>query len=230
MIKVFYEDNHCIVVYKPAGMLVQSDITGDTTLCDEVKEYLKEKGNKPGEVFLGMVHRIDRPVDGIVIFAKTSKGASRLSDQIRNHEFEKVYTTVVEGIVEEKEQTLTHYLVKDERTNTVKAFSTPRSDAKEAILSYKVLGYKGQTTLLEVQLETGRSHQIRAQLSVIGHPIMGDGKYGSLLDYKKGAIALTASKLCFNLPVGGERKCIEIPVDNSGFHEKHTTGGCCEGY
>ncbi len=230
MIKVLYEDNHCIVVYKPAGMLVQSDITGDRTLADEVRAYLKEKGNKPGDVFLGMVHRIDRPVDGIVIFAKTSKGASRLSAQIRNHEFEKVYTACVEGIVEEKEQTLKHYLVKDERTNTVKAFSTERPESKEAILSYNVLGYKGQTTLLEVHLETGRSHQIRAQLSVIGHPIMGDSKYGSFLPYKKGAIALTASKLCFNTPVGGERKCIEVPVDKSGIHQEHKSGGCCEGY
>ncbi|MDP2656364.1 MAG: RNA pseudouridine synthase [bacterium] len=224
--KVLYEDNHCIIVYKPAGVLVQSDKTGDRTLGDDVKDYLKEKGNKPGEVFLGIVHRLDRPVDGIVIFAKTSKGASRLSAQLRNHEMEKVYLAWVDGVVLEREKTLKNYLVKDEQRNIVRAFSMPRPDSKEAILSYKVIGYRGQTTLLEVQLQTGRSHQIRAQLAVIGHPIVGDEKYGSLLTREKGTIGLTASKLCFNLPVGGERKCIEIPVDTTGVSAEYIERTC----
>ena len=203
--KVLYEDNHCIVVYKDAGIPVQGDETGDTSLMDMVKTYLKEKYQKPGAVFLGLIHRLDRPVSGIVIFGKTSKGASRLSEQFRAHTVKKIYRALVEGTLEKKEGALINYLSKDEKRNFVTVYDGPHGDAKKAELSFKVIESKGKNTLVEIELKTGRSHQIRSQFAHIGHPLVGDSKYGSKQGYKKGAIALAAVELQFDQPVTEER-------------------------
>lgn len=191
-LKILYEDNHLIAVFKPAGILVQGDETGDICLIDEVKEYLKEKYQKPGNVFLGTIHRLDRPVSGIVLFAKTSKGASRLSAQFRNHETGKIYQALVEGELENKKGTLINYLKKDEEKNLVTVFDeaefkpldladnkTEEDKLLYAELDYEVLKKAGKNSLVEIKLKTGRPHQIRAQFSHLGHPIVGDIKYGS---------------------------------------------------
>ncbi|MBI4426882.1 MAG: RNA pseudouridine synthase [Candidatus Magasanikbacteria bacterium] len=245
MIKVLYEDNHLIVVFKPAGILVQGDETGDVCLMDEVKKYLKEKYKKPGNVFLGLLHRLDRPVSGIVLFAKTSKGASRLSEQIRNRTVEKIYHAVVEGsfgFAQDKNEkgTLVNYLKKDEKKNFVEVFDEPVDEALRAELDYEVveshceersdeaiqspidtglprslrsLAMTSGATLLRVNLKTGRSHQIRAQLAHIGHSIVGDVKYGSKTKYKDGEIALCATELSFETATTKERKVISIEYD-----------------
>ncbi len=196
-LKILYEDNHLIAVFKPAGILTQGDASGAKNLMDEVKNYLKETYKKPGNVFLGLIHRLDRPVSGVILFAKTTKGASRVSAQFRNHEVKKIYQAVVEGIPAEKQATLKHYLLKNENTNTTKVFNEPTADTQEAFLSYKVLESKDNKSLLEVVLGTGRSHQIRAQLSSIGHPIVGDTKYGSKEKTPTGEIMLRAVSLTF---------------------------------
>ena len=209
--KVLYEDNHLIAVYKPAGTLVQGDETGDVCLMDLVKEYLKEKYQKPGAVFLGLIHRLDRPVSGIVLFAKTSKGASRLSEQFRAHTVTKIYHALVEGNIEKKEGVLVHYIVKDHGKNTVAVYDAPKGDAKYAELKYQVVESREENTVVEIELKTGRSHQIRSQFAHIGHPLLGDGKYGAQKEYKKGAIALAAVELQFDQPVTGERVTITEP-------------------
>ncbi len=203
--KVLYEDNHVIAVYKDSGVPVQEDRTGDVSLMDLVKAYLKEKYQKPGSVFLGLVHRLDRPVSGIVIFGKTSKGAARLSEQFRTHAVRKVYRALVEGVLEKKEGTLINYLRKDTEKNFVTVYDAPYGDAKRAELSYRVLEEKGGTTKVEIELKTGRSHQIRSQFAHIGHPLVGDSKYGATQKYTQGALALAAVELQFDQPVTGER-------------------------
>ncbi len=210
--KVLYEDNHVIVVWKDAGVPVQGDETGDSSLMDMVKTYLKEKYQKPGAVFLGLIHRLDRPVAGIVIFGKTSKGASRLSEQFRAHTVRKIYHALVEGKLEKKEGILINYLLKDTERNFVTVYDTPHGDAKKAELSYRVVEFKGGTTLVEIELRTGRSHQIRSQFAHIGHPLVGDSKYGAKKEYKKGAIALAAVALQFDQPVTGERVVVSESV------------------
>ena len=207
MFKVLYEDNHLIAVYKPAGILVQGDKTDDKCLMDEVKEYLKEKYKKPGSVFLGLLHRLDRPVSGIVLFAKTSKGASRLSEQIRNHTVRKVYHALVECPPKKKSGTLVNYLKKDEERNFVEVFDKPVDDALRAELDYEVVG----ENILKIHLKTGRPHQIRAQLARIGCPIVGDSKYGSKIKYKDGQIALCATEFSFETATGGKK--IELNVE-----------------
>jgi len=208
MLKVLYEDNHLIAVFKPAGILVQGDETGDKCLMDEVKEYLKKKYKKPGNVFLGLLHRLDRPVSGIVLFAKTSKGASRLSDQFRNHSVQKIYQALVEkkpfGSAQGK---LINYLKKDEKQNYTTVFDIPTDGALKAELDYEVVG----KNILKIHLKTGRSHQIRAQLAHIGCPIVGDTKYGSKVKYKDGQIALCATKLSFETATTKER--IDLKTD-----------------
>jgi 23S rRNA pseudouridine1911/1915/1917 synthase len=176
---VLYEDNHVIAVYKPAGMLVQGNHSGDPTLMDEVKYFLKQKYNKPGQVFLGMVHRLDRPVCGIVLFAKTSKGASRISAQLRNHTIQKEYHALVEGSVLQSSSTLINYIQKNIEKNRVSIYNTSVPGSLYAELSYDVVERYPNTTLVKIQLKTGRPHQIRAQFSHIGHPIVGDVKYGA---------------------------------------------------
>jgi len=177
-LNVLYEDNHIIMVDKPAGMLVQEDETGDVPLIDFVKEYLRVKYNKPGEAFCGVVHRIDRPVSGLVIFAKTSKGLERMHELFRERKITKKYWASVRNKPPQDSGTLTNWLVKDRNTNTVKAHNKPVHDGLEATLHYKIIGQIGNYYLLEVNPITGRPHQIRAQLAKMGCPIQGDVKYG----------------------------------------------------
>ncbi len=206
MIKILYEDNHLIAVFKPAGMLVQGDETGDKCLMDEVKEYIKEKYNKPGQVFLGLLHRLDRPVSGVVLFAKTSKGAARLSEQIRTHKVQKFYQALVEGKVKKEKATLINWLRKDEQKNKVTLFDKEIPNTLFAELDYKVLNSNTKNSLLEINLKTGRPHQIRSQLAYIGHPIVGDLKYGAKEALSDKSIALCAASFTFETATGGEIK------------------------
>ncbi len=216
-LKVLYEDNHIIAVYKDAGMLVQGDESGDPTLIDEVKYYLKQKYNKPGNVFLGMVHRLDRPVSGIVLFGKTSKGAARLSEQIRNHTIQKTYHALVHGTPKNHQSTLINYLKKDSDKNFVRVYDTPTPDALRAELSYETVESKNGKSILKILLKTGRPHQIRSQLAHMGHPIVGDIKYGAekvleteSFGQKHSIICLCATSVEFQLATLDERKKIEI--------------------
>ena len=209
---VLYEDNHIVAVAKPAGVLVQGDATGDVALMDTVKEYLKRVHNKPGEVFLGLVHRLDRPVSGIVLFGKTSKGASRLSEQFRAHKVKKIYFAVVEGCVAGEGATLKHYLVKNHEKNTVRVFAQEQAGAQYAELSYTVLGAGEKYSLLRIELKTGRSHQIRAQLAFSGYPIASDMKYGATAALPDKSIALHAGEITFQRATGGEMVHLELPA------------------
>jgi len=201
---ILFEDNHTIAVFKPAGLLVQGDATGDVCLMDEVKAYLKEKYNKPGNVFLGLIHRLDRPVSGIVIFAKTSKGASRLSEQFRNHTIKKTYTAMVSG-APRPSATLVHWILKDENKNKVEVFDREKKGALRAELSYIVVKTVGDRSLVQIELKTGRPHQIRAQFSTIGHPLVGDSKYGG---EKNKTLMLCATELSFDAATTTERQTI----------------------
>lgn len=210
--KILYEDNHLIAVYKPAGVLVQGDKTGDECLMDEVKRYLKEKYHKPGQVFLGLLHRLDRPVSGVILFAKTSKGAARLSEQIRNHTVTKIYHALVEGKFAKPQATLVHYIEKDAKKNKVAIFNKPTPGTLRAELSYEVIKSDGRKSLVKINLGTGRPHQIRAQMAAIGCPIVGDAKYGAKLPYEKGALALCATSLIFKTATGDQTKTVSIPI------------------
>lgn len=203
-LKVIYEDNHIIVVEKIPNVPSQSDKTGDIDMLTMVKQYIKEKYNKPGNVYLGLVHRLDRPVGGIMIFAKTSKAASRLSDQVREKVFKKKYLAVVDGKIENKSGTLEDYLYKDERNNISKVVNKGKKKAKFAKLDYDVIKYDEvkNLSLVKVNLHTGRHHQIRVQLSNFGHSIFGDQKYGTRGQGKQ--IALWAYELTINHPITKE--------------------------
>lgn len=214
-LNVLYEDNHLIAVEKPAGMLVQGDKTGDICLLDVVKKYLKEKYNKPGNVFLGLLHRLDRPVGGIVLFAKTSKGASRLSARFRERSVEKYYYAVVVGKTREANGTIVSFLKKDEEKNIVDVYQKEIFGAKMAELSWEVVEMGKKNSLLKIKLGTGRSHQIRAQLSSIGYPILGDIKYGAKEPLTDGSIALHAAGLTFRLATSDEVKTLKIPWPKS---------------
>ena len=207
MINIIYEDNHLLVVEKSANILVQADNTKDKDLLTILKEYLKEKYNKKGNVYLGLVHRLDRPVSGIMVFAKTSKAASRLSNQIKNKTFKKTYLAVVEG-KPNKKGTLIDKLKKDKKTNVVKI----SKDGKEAELSYKTLDYKQGLSLVEINLKTGRPHQIRVQFATKGFPLYGDQKYNK--NPKKDNIALFAKKIEFVHPTTKEKKLFELDKPN----------------
>jgi len=211
-IKVLYEDNHLIAVYKPAGTIVQGDKSGDISMIEEVKSYLKNKYNKPGNVFLGLVHRLDRNVDGIVLFAKTSKGASRVSQQWREHTVEKIYHAWVMGIVTEQKMTLINYLRHDDNQNYTEVFDIEKPDTERAELSFDLVKTDGEYSLLKVTLKTGRQHQIRAQLSHIKHPIVGDSKYGSTVRLPDQKIALTETSLTFNTATTNERKTVTLEI------------------
>ncbi len=211
-IKVLYEDNHLIAVYKPAGTLVQGDKSGDSSLLDEVKSYIKRTYDKPGNVFLGLIHRLDRNVDGIVLFAKTSKGASRLSEQFRNHTIKKEYHAWVHGIVKEKSATLVNFLKHDENKNMAEVFDKETTGADKAELSYELIKSEQNFSLLKIILKTGRHHQIRAQLSHIGHPIVGDIKYGSSLQLPDQKVALTATSLSFETATTKEQKTVSLEI------------------
>ena len=211
-LKVLYEDNHLIAVFKPSGLLVQSDMTRDKCLMDYVKDYLRVKYIKQGNVYLGLLHRLDRPVSGIVLFAKTSKGASRLSEQIRNRLIQKRYTVLLDKAPKEPVQTLRHFMIKNAAKNKSWAYSEFRSDAKEAILDYKVVEIRDNgKCLVTVDLKTGRHHQIRAQFAAIGCPIVGDGKYGSRYICRSGGICLCATSLTFKTATTDE--LVELNVE-----------------
>jgi len=201
-IPVIFEDNHLIAVNKPARWLVQGDKTGDTPLSEWVKLYIKNHYEKPGDVFLGTIHRIDRPVSGVVVFARTSKALSRMTQLFQKKEVKKRYLAIVERRPEEMRGKLVHYLSKDREKNITKAWSRPRTkDSKVCVLEYNLLGSIGEQHLLEVFPQTGRSHQIRAQLAYIGCPIRGDLKYGATNRNRDGRIHLHAHQLSFIHPV-----------------------------
>lgn len=202
-INVLYEDNHVLVVEKPVNIPTQEDQSGDLDLLTILKDDIKIRFQKPGNVFLGLVHRLDRPVGGVMVFAKTSKAASRLSDQIRKREFTKIYYAVITGTPEKTTDTLTHYLLKNSNTNEVKAVLPGTPEAKEAILNYEVLGSIHDLSLVKVKLHTGRPHQIRVQFSTIGHPLFGDAKYGTA-NTKKAQIALWSHEIGFKHPTQNE--------------------------
>jgi 23S rRNA pseudouridine1911/1915/1917 synthase len=211
---ILYIDNHLIAVCKPSGMLTQQDDSGEASLMDQVKGWIKNEFKKPGKVYLGLVHRLDRPVSGVVVFARTSKGASRLSEQFRQKTTKKIYRALVEGIPDPRKDRLTHYLRK-EKTFKATVFPRPTPNASEALLDYEVIDTLTNTSLLDVHLHTGRFHQIRAQLSFIGHPIVGDKKYGAHSTLPDGKIALHALRLTFKHPTSKEEVCIECPPPHS---------------
>lgn len=215
MIKILFEDNHIIVAEKPFGLLSQSDITGDPDILTELKKYIKQKYDKPGNVFVGLVHRLDKNVGGVMVFAKTSKAAARLSKQIQSHKFQKTYLAVVKGAIKEKEKTLKHYLVKSEEQRRSIAFDDEVNNSKYAELSFKVMDVKNGYSLVEVALKTGRAHQIRVQLSKIGHAIVGDSLYIDGIRDSKTPIALWAYKLSFFHPVSKELVTFRTTPPNS---------------
>lgn len=211
---VVYEDNHIIIVNKQSGEIVQGDKTGDTPLSDIVKQYIKDKYNKPGNVFLGVVHRLDRPVSGLVVFAKTSKALSRLNEMFRTGDVHKTYWAIVKKNDIAPEATLTDWLTRNERQNKSYAHNREVPGAKKAVLSYKVRSVSDNYMLLEVQLMTGRHHQIRCQLAHIGCPIKGDLKYGSPRSNPDGSISLMSRRVEFVHPVSKETIAVEAPVPN----------------
>jgi 23S rRNA pseudouridine1911/1915/1917 synthase len=198
--EILFEDNHVLVVNKSPGQLVQGDKTGDEPLVDTLKHYIKKKYAKPGEVFLGVVHRLDRPTSGLVVFARTSKALERLNRSFKERAVQKTYWAVVKNAPPTHEDTLIHYLLRNEKTNKSKAYPQPVAGAKEARLTYRVLKNLTNYTLLEIELHTGRHHQIRAQLAAIGCPIKGDLKYGAERSNKDGSIHLHARALILTHP------------------------------
>lgn len=216
MPEIIYEDNHLLVTVKPPNMLTQSDSTGDLCLHDACKAYIKDKYQKPGEVYLGLVHRLDRPVGGLVAFARTSKAAARLSEQLRSHHMEREYLAVVQGCDVPQEASLHHWLEKDEATGNVHPVKAGKSGAQEARLSYRVLDRspENDTALVHVRLQTGRKHQIRVQLSALGHPIVHDMRYGQGVRGEN--IALWGAVLRFDHPTKKEPQCfVSKPVGSA---------------
>ena len=222
-LEVLFEDNHLIVVNKLPGQLVQGDKTGDAPLGDLVKEYIKVKYEKPGEVFLGVVHRIDRPVSGIVIFARTSKALARMNELFREKKIQKTYWAVVKNRPPSDQGTLIHYLIKDEARNKSKAYDKEIKNSQRSWLDYKVLGKSDNYFLLEINPHTGRHHQIRVQLSTMGCPIKGDIKYGFDRTNEDGSIHLHARSIQFIHPVKGEEIRLTASVPDEviwNFFEK----------
>ena len=232
--EVVYEDNHIIIVYKESGEIVQGDKTGDRPLSDIVKDYIKEKYQKPGAVFLGVVHRLDRPVSGLVVFARTSKALTRLNNMFRDGEVHKTYWAIVSkteegrskkeevrrkteegsGEMDDSSHTLEHWLVRNEKQNKSYAYDHEVPNSKKAILKYRVIGPSDRYTLLEVNLLTGRHHQIRCQLAAMGCPIKGDLKYGAKRSNPDGSISLLSHRVEFIHPVSKERIVVESPLPN----------------
>ncbi len=209
--RILFEDNHLLIVNKLPSEIVQGDKTGDVALIDEVKQYLKMKYNKAGNVFAGLVHRIDRPVSGAVIFAKTSKALTRMTVMMKDRELQKSYLAIVRGKPTKTNDRLEHFLIKNESKNKSFVVDAERSGAKKAILDYVVIGHSVSYTLLEITLHTGRHHQIRAQLSAIGMPILGDLKYGDKRSLPDASIALHALRLHFVHPVTDNEITIVAP-------------------
>ena len=210
--EVVYEDNHIIIVNKQSGEIVQGDKTGDRPLSDIVKDYIKEKYQKPGAVFLGVVHRLDRPVSGLVVFARTSKALTRLNKMFAEGDVHKTYWALVKNAPQKTEDTLTHWLVRNEKQNKSYAYATEKPNAKKAILKYRLIGKSDNYSLLEVQLMTGRHHQIRCQLAAMGCPIKGDLKYGAPRSNPDGSISLQSHRVEFIHPVSKERITVEAPL------------------
>ena len=215
-LKVLYEDNHIIIVAKQAGEIVQGDKTGDTPLSDMVKAYIKERYAKPGEVFLGVVHRLDRPVSGVVVFARTSKALTRLNAMFATQGVHKTYWALVQNAPRESKAMLTHYIVRNEQKNKSFAYDHERPGAKKAVLDYEVIGHSDRYHLVEVHLHTGRHHQIRCQLAAIGCPIRGDLKYGAPRSNPDGSISLHARSISFEHPVSHKQINVEAPLPTEG--------------
>ena len=222
--EVLYEDNHIIAVNKTCNEIVQGDKTGDTPLSEIVKVYIKEKYNKPGEVFLGVTHRLDRPTSGVVLFARTSKALTRLNEMFKSHEqIRKTYWAIVQGTPKVPEARLENYLIRNEAQNKSYIAKSGAKEAKQAILSYKTLAKGEHYTLLEVNLETGRHHQIRCQLAAIGCPIKGDLKYGAKRSNPDGGICLHARQIEFIHPVSKQDICITAPMPDDALWRALTT-------
>ncbi len=219
-----YEDNHVIIVSKQVGEIVQGDKTGDEPLSETVKAYLKEKYRKPGEVFLGVVHRLDRPVSGVVLFARTSKALSRLSEMFRTRSVRKTYWAIVGNQPPSSEGTLTHWLTRNPKNNTARAYDREVPGSKQAILDYRVVGRSDRYWLLEVDLHTGRHHQIRCQLAKMGCPIRGDLKYGAPRSNPDGGISLHARRIVFEHPVSHQTVDITAPVPDERLWQTITQG------
>ena len=218
---VLYEDNHIIAVNKTCNEIVQGDKTGDTPLSETVKAYIKDKYNKPGEVFLGVTHRLDRPTSGVVLFARTSKALTRLNEMFKSHEqIQKTYWAIVQGCPKMPEARLENWLTRNEQLNKSFIAKLNAKEAKQAILTYKTLVCGENYTLLEVNLETGRHHQIRCQLAAIGCPVKGDLKYGAKRSNPDGGICLHARKIEFIHPVSKENICITAPVPNDSLWQQ----------
>lgn len=210
--KILYEDNHIIVVNKAAGEIVQGDKTGDESLCESLKKFLKEKYNKPGNVFVGLPHRLDRPVSGVVVFAKTSKALERLNEMFRNGNVKKIYWAITKEAPQEHEAELSHWILRNEKKNKSFAYNKEVKGSKHALLHYRHIAASQNYNLIEVELKTGRHHQIRCQLSAIGCPIKGDLKYGAKRSNPDGSISLHARSVEFTHPVSKEHIKITAPV------------------
>jgi 23S rRNA pseudouridine1911/1915/1917 synthase len=206
-------DNHLIAVWKPAGLLTQGDRSGDPNLLDEVKLWLARKYGKPGKVFLGLLHRLDRQVAGVVLFARTSKAASRLSEQFRDRRVEKIYWALVQGRLSPEAGRLTHYIDPQPERPGVVAYAEPGTGRQAARLAYRTLSARADTSAVELTLETGRKHQIRAQLAAVGHPILGDFQYRATRSWNGPGIALVAKRLMFTHPISKQQVAIEAPEE-----------------
>ena len=220
---VVYEDNHIIIVNKTASEIVQGDKTGDVPLSETVKQYLKEKYHKPGNVFIGVTHRLDRPVSGLVVFAKTSKALSRLNEMFKNSEMKKTYWAIVKQTPAETEGELVNYLVRNEKQNKSYAYDTEKPGSKKAILHYRLIARSDNYSLLEVDLKTGRHHQIRCQLAKMGCPIKGDLKYGFPRSNPDGSICLHARRVRFVHPVSKELIDVVAPVPSDNLWRSLTS-------
>ena len=225
--QVVYEDNHTIIVYKESGEIVQGDKTGDTPLSETVKQYIKEKYQKPGAVFLGVVHRLDRPVSGLVVFARTSKALTRLNKMFAEGEVHKTYWAIVETSPDlpQEEKLLTHWLTRNEKQNKSYAYDHEVPRSKKAILRYRMIGHSDRYSLVEVHLLTGRHHQIRCQLAAIGCPIKGDLKYGAPRSNPDGSISLLSHRVEFIHPVSKEPIVVESPLPADPLWSKMKMNG-----
>lgn len=222
--QVIYEDNHIIIVSKASGEIVQGDKTGDEPLSETVKQYIKEKYQKPGNVFLGVVHRLDRPVSGLVMFAKTSKALSRLCNMFRDGNIHKTYWALTKNRPAREEGTITSWLVRNEQQNKTYSYDHEVRNSKKAILKYKVIGQTDNYNLIEVNLLTGRHHQIRCQLASIGCPIKGDLKYGASRSNPDGSISLLSHRVQFIHPVSKESIDIVAPIPDDNLWRDITSG------
>lgn len=215
--EVIYEDNHIIIVNKAVGEIVQGDRTGDEPLVEKVKQWIKEKYAKPGNVFCGVTHRIDRPTMGLVVFARTSKGLSRMNELFMRGEVSKTYWAIVKNRPPQAAGTLTHWLTSVERNNKTYASTTQKPDSTKAVLNYRVIASSDHYHLLEIELITGRKHQIRCQLAAIGCPIKGDLKYGAERSNPDGGISLQSHRLQFIHPVSGKEIAVTAPLPDDAL-------------